>query len=63
MKPTDIWTNHPDPQFKPPCKNGAPCHEAAPRGSQTGTAGIKDKLMRAKIPAELCKHIAEICNA
>lgn len=20
MKPTDIWTNHPDPQFKPICK-------------------------------------------
>jgi len=33
MKPTDIWTNHPDPQFKPPCKNGDPCHESAPRGS------------------------------
>ena len=28
MKPTDIWTNHPDPQFKPMCKNGAPCHAA-----------------------------------
>ena len=26
MKPTDIFTNHSDPQFKPPCKNGAPCH-------------------------------------
>lgn len=22
MKPTDIWTNHPNPKFKPPCKNG-----------------------------------------
>lgn len=22
MKPTDIWTNHPNPQFKQPCKNG-----------------------------------------
>ena len=32
MKPTDIWTNHPDPQFKPMCKNGDKCHEKAPRG-------------------------------
>lgn len=21
MKPTNIWTNHPDPKFLPPCKN------------------------------------------
>ena len=33
MKPTDIWTNHPDPKFKPPCKNGDPCHARAPRSS------------------------------
>lgn len=39
MKPTDIWTNHPEPQFKPPCKNGDKCHEAAPRGSQTEHSG------------------------
>lgn len=39
MKPTDIWTNHPDPQFKPVCKNGDPCHIAAPRGSKTGVQG------------------------
>lgn len=50
MKPTDIWTNHSDPQFKPPCKNGAPCHEAAPRGSTSGTAGLKNKVERARIP-------------
>lgn len=37
MKPTDIWTNHPNPQFKPMCHNGDPCHEKAPRGSKTGT--------------------------
>lgn len=33
MKPTDIWTNHPCPRFKPPCKNGDPCHERSPRGA------------------------------
>lgn len=35
MKPTDIWTNHPNPRFKPACHNGDDCHEKAPRGSQT----------------------------
>ena len=60
MKPTDIWTNHPNPQFKPPCKNGAPCHEAAPRGSSTGTQGLKNKVERARIPEQLCNHIVKI---
>lgn len=62
MKPTDIFTNHPDPQFKPPCKNGAPCHEAAPRGSKTGTQGLANKIERARIPEELCRHIVKICE-
>lgn len=50
QKPTDIWTNHSNPQFKPPCKPGSPCHTAAPRGSKTGTQGLKDKVERARIP-------------
>lgn len=33
MKPTDIWTNHPAPDFLPMCKNGDPCHESAPRSA------------------------------
>ena len=33
MKPTDIWTNYPRPNFKPPCSAGDKCHMAAPRGS------------------------------
>lgn len=60
MKPTDIWTNHPNPKFKPMCKNGAPCHESAPRGSKTGTQGLKCKIDRSRIPKELCDHIASI---
>lgn len=62
MKPTDIWTNHPNPQFKPPCKNGAPCHDPAPRGSHTGTQGLKNRVLRAVIPDELCKHVVDICE-
>lgn len=60
MKPTDIWTNHPNPKFKPMCKNGAPCHVSAPRGSKTGTQGLKGSIERSRIPKELCDHIVEI---
>lgn len=62
MKPTDLWTNHPNPKFKPMCKNGDPCHVAAPRGSRTGTQGLKDATERSVIPSELCKHIVGICE-
>ena len=60
MKPTDIWTNHPRPDFKPLCHNGDPCHQAAPRGSKTGTQGLKNHRKRSEIPTELCEHIARI---
>lgn len=62
MKPTDIWTNHPNPNFKPPCKNGDPCHVSAPRGSRTGTQGRKNSVERALIPKELCEYIVKICE-
>ena len=62
MKPTDLFTNHPDPKFKPPCKNGDPCHVKAPRGSRTGTQGIKGARDRAVIPQQLCEHIVDICE-
>lgn len=62
MKPTDIWTNHPEPKFKPPCKNGDTCHDAAPRGSKTGTQAIKGSKERSVIPPMLCEHIVEICE-
>ena len=62
MKPTDIWTNHPDPQFRPMCKNGDPCHEKAPRGARTGTQGLKGSAVRSQIPDALCDHIVKICE-
>jgi len=62
MKPTDIWTNHPFPDFKPMCHNGDPCHQSAPRGSKTGTQGLKGSRERSIIPAELCEHIVDICE-
>lgn len=63
QKPTDIWTNYPDPQFRPPCKPGASCHVSAPRGSMTGTQGLKGSRERGVIPTQLCEHVVEICEA
>lgn len=62
MKPTDIWTNHISPAIAPPCKNGDPCHVAAPRGSRTGTQGLKNAKERSVIPEKLCQHIVNICE-
>lgn len=62
MKPTNIWSNHPNPNFKPPCKNGDKCHVAAPRGSRTGTQGMKDATLRSTYPKQLCEHIVKICE-
>lgn len=62
MKPTDIWTNHPTPCFKPACKNGDPCHVRAPRGAKTGTQGLKGSMERGVIPPQLCEHIVDICE-
>ena len=57
MKPTDIWTNL---EWNPKaCKNGMPCHEKAPRGSRTGTQGLKNNHERSKIPYLLCRDIIE----
>jgi len=57
MKPTDIWTNNLYWKPKPMCKNGDPCHVSAPRGSRTGTQGLKGDYERSKIPNELCLEL------
>lgn len=62
MKPTDIWTNSTKWVPKKACKNGDKCHIAAPRGSRTGTQGLKGAYERSKIPYLLCKEILECCN-
>ncbi len=65
-KPTDIWSNNianlfnPDGWMpRPQCFNGNKnCHhEEAPRGSRTGTQGLKDNYERSKIPYKLCYEI------
>lgn len=62
MKPSDLWCNHPDPNFKPPCKNGDPCHVASPRGSRTGTQGMKNSIDRSVIPPQLCEYVCKIAE-
>ena len=57
MKPTDIWTNIPNWKPRAMCKNGDTCHVSAPRGSSTGTQGIKTDKDRSRVPGELCEEI------
>ena len=61
MKPTDLFTNYPNAYF-PRCKNGDPCHESAPRGSKTGTQGLKSSKERSVIPDRLCDYIVKLCE-
>ena len=58
-KPTDIWTNDYLWIPKPVCKNGNPdcSHQPAPRGSRTGTQGLKNAYERSKVPEKLCEEI------
>lgn len=62
MKPTDIWTNHPNPRFKPPCNQGDKCHVSSPRGTYTGIQALNNAKERAVIPKMLCRHIVNICE-
>lgn len=57
MKPTDLWGEVPGWTHREPCKNGQGCHEAAPRGSKTGTQGLKGAKDRSRVPYELGKEI------
>lgn len=57
MKPTDIWTNAHWWTPRPMCKNGDNCHVSAPRGSRTGTQGIKGYKDRSRIPPDLFREI------
>lgn len=66
MKPTDIWGFFPDDFPIKNCKAGDKCHEAAPRGSRTGTQGLKGSIERGRVPKEFCSLLAkeikrEIC--
>lgn len=57
MKPTDIWTNAHFWKPKPICKPKSACHISAPRGSRTGTQGLKNAKDRGVIPEALFEEI------
>jgi len=60
MKPTDLFGVFPDGWTPRMCRNGAPCHEAAPRGSVTGgTQSISSVHLRSMVPYDLGKSLRE----
>jgi hypothetical protein len=62
MKPTDLWGVVPGWEAREPCKNGDPCHEAAPRGSRTGTQGLKGAKDRSRVPYDLGAELLQAIN-
>ena len=60
QKPTDLWgVIRGGWQEKPICRPGSDCHVAAPRGSTTGTQGLKGSKTRSMIPYELGAEIRQ----
>ena len=56
MKPTDIWTNHPKPDFKTRCTTVNPPHEHI----DWGTKVKRDYLSRGEMPKELTDYVANV---
>lgn len=57
-KPTDIWTNHPNPQFEPLCTKSFNGHIHG----NTQNAVKRDYLSRGEIPKDLRQHLVNICK-
>ena len=57
QKPTDLWGYVPNWKPRPLCQPGSACHEAAPRGSRTGTQGLKNAKERSRIAPELSREL------
>lgn len=63
-KPTDLWGVWPATwKPRPPCHNGNPDHEAAPRGASTGTQGLRGAALRSMVPRALSDDIAAACES
>lgn len=59
MKPTDLWGGVDGWRPRPACERGDTCHEAAPRGSSTGTQRLKGSKERSMLPPELSGEIRD----
>lgn len=62
MKPTDFWGKIPESFIFKRCQNSDPCHQRAPRGAKTGTQGLKNKCLRAKVPLACSRAFAKACR-
>ena len=62
MKPTDLWGDVPNWIARSACRNGDSCHEAAPRGSRTGTQGLKGAKTRSMVPYELSQELLNVLS-
>lgn len=61
QKPTNIFSNVEGAEFRH-CSPGSKCHEAAPRGSRTGTQKLANSKERSRIPDALCDYVVELCE-
>jgi len=61
MKPTDLFGKLPNSFIAKRCHNGDICHIRAPRGSQTGTQGLR-RIDAAIVPPRLCEDIIQCCK-
>lgn len=59
MKPTDLWGGIDGWLPSRRCSNGDACHEPAPRGSRSGTQGLKNAKVRSIIPYGLSSEVAD----
>jgi site-specific DNA-cytosine methylase len=59
QKPTDLWGTVPNWKPRSVCSPGSDCHEAAPRGSRTGTQGLRNAKERSRIAPELSRELRE----
>lgn len=65
-KPTDLWGRFPKGFIALACKNNShKCnHERAPRGAKSGTQGLDNPALRAKLPyglgEELCRRMEAV---
>ena len=57
QKPTDLWGFVPNWTPREMCSPGSDCHEAAPRGSRTGTQGLSNPKTRSMIAPELSEEL------
>lgn len=57
MKPTDIWTNHPNPNFKNVCTQKNPPH----KHGNLKISMKRDYLSRGEMPEKLRQHLVNIC--